>query len=176
MHLLAQDLWQTQTRPSGSHWLYVFRRVVKSYPYINIGQANRSKVAQEFFDYGRVYERSWDLSVSPTHTWHANSDTTTQSFYLYRSYNIDAHQSPLILVPTKQLEHFLDSINRKLDTNLVVPTENNSQFKVTFEDNSTPRPRYLGRANSKTMAEGLINACPPSYFKLNDEVTAVGGE
>ena len=79
-------------------------------------------------------------------------------------------------MPTKQLEHLLDSINRKLNTNLVVQAEEDSQFKVKFLDDGTPRPRYLGRANNKVMAESLRNACPPSYFKLDHEESADGGK
>lgn len=133
-------------------------QTVKTYPYLNIGNTNRSKVAEEFFDLGKVYERSWDF------------------FYLYRSTKVDPNQSPFILVPTKQLEHLLDCINRTLNINLSVKTEEDSRFKVTFEDDGTPRPRYLGRANNKVMAESLRNGCPPSYFKLDDEESADGGK
>jgi len=165
----------SNTYVNGTCWLYP-RQTVKKYPYINIGYSNRSKVAEEFFDHGKVYERSWDLWAALSYIAYIHLHINSYSFYLYRSTKVDPNQAPFVLVPTKQFEHFLDSINRKLDTNLVVQAGNDSQFKVTFEDDGTPRPRYLGRANNKAMAEGLRTSCPPSHFKLDDEENTDGGE
>jgi hypothetical protein len=36
-------------------------QTIKKYPYIYIGNANRQKVAELFFDRGKLYERTWDL-------------------------------------------------------------------------------------------------------------------
>ena len=150
---------------------------MKNYPYINIGYTNRSRVAEEFFDRGKVYERSWDLWAIPRHALKiVGPGANAYSFYLYRSTRVDPNQSAFILVPSKQLQHFLDSINRKLDVNLALQAEEDSQFKITFIDDGTPRPRYLGRANNKVMAESLRNSCPPSYYKLDDEESTDGGE
>ncbi|KAG9240102.1 hypothetical protein BJ878DRAFT_320174 [Calycina marina] len=124
---------------------------VKTYPYVNIGNIHRQKVAEAFFDKGRVFERSWDF------------------FYLYRSADANPKQTPFILVTTKQLEHFLKTINQSLMINLTVEAPEDSQFKVMFVDDGTSRPRYLGRTNSKIGFETLRNSCPASYFKPEGE-------
>jgi hypothetical protein len=66
-------------------------------------------------------------------------------------------------VPTKQLEAFLGFINRKLQDNLTVPVgAADGGFQVTFANDGTPRPRYLGRSTSKEMADDLQAIIPPS--------------
>lgn len=97
------------------------------------------------------------------------------SFYLYRSAAVNASQEALILVPTKQLKHFLQTINNTLNVNLTLPSgAAKGGFQVTFENDGTPRPRYLGRANNREMAEALRLAPPPSYYKLDGETDAHG--
>lgn len=97
------------------------------------------------------------------------------SFYLYRSSAGDANQAALILVPTKQFEHFVRTINSTLGINSILPSgTSNGGFQVTFESDGTPRPRYLGRAISKEMAESLRTAVPPSYYKLGGETDVHG--
>jgi hypothetical protein len=101
---------------------------------------------------------------------------TWYRFYLYRSTGIDA-QNPtaLILVPTQQFANFLQTINTCFHTHLTISSgSGNGAFQVTFNDDGTPRPRYLGRATNKDMAAKLRNDAPPSYFKLNNEPGAIG--
>jgi hypothetical protein len=101
--------------------------------------------------------------------------TSTYSFYLYRSSGVDPSQAALILVPTKQLEHLLRTINATLGTGLTIPSGGaTSGFKVTFENDGTPRPRYLGRSTDQEMAENLKTSAPPSHYKLDGEPDAFG--
>jgi hypothetical protein len=78
------------------------------------------------------------------------------SFYLYRLPS-DPTKQPIVLVPTKQFESFLWNINRKLGTSLRIPTGGKGAFHVTFDNDGTPQPRYLGRAtNRKVRSDGLL--------------------
>lgn len=70
---------------------------------------------------------------------------------------------------TRQLNHFLARINEDLRTKLTIPSGARGAFEVLFGDKSTPRPRYLGRANNKAAADELLLRVPPSNFKLDGE-------
>lgn len=132
-------------------------QTIKKYPYVYIGNANRQRVAEGFFDRGQLFDRTWDF------------------FYLYRSPREDPNEAALILVPTKQFEHFLRTINNKLSTHLSIPSGSaSSGFQVTFESDGMPRPRYLGRATNRDTAENLRVAVPPSYYKLDGEPDVIG--
>src|SRR5208282_4098975 len=67
-------------------------------------------------------------------------------------------------------------INRKLSTQLTIPTGGTQRggFQVTFENDGTPQPRYLGRSMNREMEGELKNAVPPSYYKLDGEPEAIG--
>ncbi|KAH8664978.1 hypothetical protein BGZ60DRAFT_410538 [Tricladium varicosporioides] len=115
---------------------------------------NREQVAEQFFDGGKVCDRVWDF------------------FYIYRMKS-DPNLQPILLVPTKQFEHFLKVINHTLKTNLTIPYDGESRvtaFEVRFPTNSTPRPRYLGRSITQAKADELKSNVPPSYFKAPGEV------
>jgi hypothetical protein len=89
---------------------------------------------------------------------------------------VDPNKVALILVPTKQFEHFLRTISEKLRINLTLPSgAANYGFQVAFENDGTPRPRYLGRATNRDMAENLKTTAPPSYYKLDGEPDAIDG-
>ncbi|KAL5326879.1 hypothetical protein ACEPPN_004568 [Leptodophora sp. 'Broadleaf-Isolate-01'] len=129
---------------------------VKKYPYTYVGVNNRQRVAEGFFDRGKISNEPWDF------------------FYIYRGPS-DLNLQPILLVPTRQVESFLKRINQKLHTSLTLPTGGaNGSFQVTFNNDGTPQPRYLGRSVNNEMAESLRNNVPPHYFKLNGEPGAVG--
>jgi hypothetical protein len=87
------------------------------------------------------------------------------SFYLYRA-SVEPNQQALLLVPTKQFERFLATINRSLKTHLTIPAGGaNGAFSVTFENDGTPQPRYLGRSTSREMADNLKENVPPRYYR-----------
>ena len=73
------------------------------------------------------------------------------------------------MVSTKSFEAFLATINRSLKTQLTIPLGGNGGFQVTFENDGTPRPRYLGRSTNKQIAKHLRNFIPPSEFKIPGE-------
>ncbi|TVY54585.1 Uncharacterized protein LSUE1_G009553, partial [Lachnellula suecica] len=124
---------------------------VKKYPYSYIGTGNRQKVAEGFFDQGKISDGVWDF------------------FYLYRLKS-DVNLQPILLVPAKQFQDFLEVINRSLSTSLAMPSGGkNGAFMVSFENDGTPRPRYLGRTTNEEAAETLRNNIPPTYYKPKNE-------
>ncbi|PQE14580.1 qde-2-interacting protein [Rutstroemia sp. NJR-2017a WRK4] len=127
-------------------------KTVTKYPYSYIGNANRAMVVEHFFNKGRCYNQTWDF------------------FYLYRL-SEDDNQSPILLVPTKQVEYFLAVINRSLGTSLTIPSGAKGAFKTVFNNNNdgVPFPRYLGRALNQKMADDLREVIPPRYYKLDGE-------
>ncbi|KAM3068689.1 hypothetical protein ACMFMG_010868 [Clarireedia jacksonii] len=129
-------------------------KTVTGYPYSYIGNANRSMVAENFFHHGRCYNQTWDF------------------FYLYRLQE-DNNQSPILLVPTKQLEYFLTVINQSLGASLTIPSGAKGAFKTVFNNDGTPYPRYLGRALNQRMADGLREVIPPRHYKLDGEPPVV---
>lgn len=62
-------------------------------------------------------------------------------------------RDPLILVPTAQFEHFLDTVNAHLGVSLSVPKhgKNSEMFQVVFEGLGLPRPRFMGRITTESM-------------------------
>jgi hypothetical protein len=93
----------------------------------------------------------------------------SRSFYIHHHPQSQG-QSAIQLVPTAQFEAFLKEINRTLKISLAIPSGSPGHaFQVTFEDDTTPQPRYLGRAESKEMADDLKLAIPPSSFRPNGE-------
>lgn len=82
----------------------------------------------------------------------------------------DANQTAMLLVTTKQVENFLEVINLELNTQLTIPSGGaKGVFQLTFENDGSPRPRYLGRSTNREMAENLRNAIPPRWFKPKGE-------
>ncbi len=82
---------------------------------------------------------------------------------------------PILLVPTQQVESFLQRINLAIGTALTLPTGGaNGSFQVTFTNDGNPQPRYLGYSDNSEMAESLRHNVPPHYFQLDGEPGAVG--
>ena len=104
--------------------------------------------------------------------WPTANKTLTRSFYVHR-HGSDSSIPAILMVPTKQLQAFLIIINQTLKIQLTIPSGGaNDVFQVTFANDGTPRPRYLGRSTTKAMAEDLRTAIPPSWFKAPGELAA----
>ncbi|KAL7950406.1 hypothetical protein V8C42DRAFT_306387 [Trichoderma barbatum] len=103
-------------------------KVILAYPDSFIGNANRPR-AKPFFD--KILEdRAWDF------------------FYLYHPEK--PVEKPRLLVPSVQLEAFLEGINRELGTSLAIPGgANQDRFYMRFGQGDTPRPRYLKRSRDQ---------------------------
>jgi hypothetical protein len=89
------------------------------------------------------------------------------SFYIYRLKH-DQNFKPIIIIPTSQFIHFLDVINEDLGTKLAIPVGNKA-FSISFTNDRTPRPRYLGRSTTPATASRLIEEVPPTYYRRPNE-------
>ena len=93
----------------------------------------------------------------------------TCSFYI-RRLTSDCNQTPIILVPTRQFETFLKIVSQKLKIQLAIPSGGGvSAFEITFDNDDTPRPRYLGKSTDREMADNLHSTVPPHWFKHRTE-------
>ncbi|RDL40730.1 uncharacterized protein BP5553_00709 [Venustampulla echinocandica] len=136
---------------AAGHEDFVPFQVVKKFPFVHASKDDQKIVCPEFFDQGKLYNRTWDF------------------FYVYR---LESHPNlnPIILVPTKQFKGFLHIINEALATQLHIPTGSKSAaFAVTFCTPGLPRARYLGRSTNQDMAESLRQNVPPAYLTLPGE-------
>lgn len=62
-----------------------------------------------------------------------------------------------------------------MDTQLTIPSGgSNAGFRLMFDNDGTPRPRYLGRSTNSEMVTNLHRNIPPSYYKLDGEPRAMG--
>ncbi|KAI6359884.1 hypothetical protein MCOR25_006927 [Pyricularia grisea] len=119
-------LGQGQLAPreeSFTSWL-----LIEKYPANFIGNGNRP-AASKYFQTPAIYNNQiWDF---------------------YYIQNPDPGRLPVLLVPTKQLQHLLNYTNAALGINLTIPIGINAdKFRVRFGLGGTPRPRFLGRTAS----------------------------
>lgn len=96
---------------------------------------------------------------------HDTDSVFPTSFYIY-PLPVQA-QKPIILVPTLQVEQFLQSINCSLGCNLSLPSS--ASFKTSFPIDGTPRPWYLGRSTDREVAEGLKLSAPSASWRPDTE-------
>lgn len=117
-------------------WKFLIR-----YAELYVGKTN-TPIVEPYFDGNAIFENQiWDF------------------FYLYEPEDLNA--PPILFVPTSRLGTLLSKINKKHDIALKVPDGSYSKFFYKFNSNqSTPRPRYLGRTildatSLKTLLDGL---------------------
>lgn len=80
-------------------------------------------------------------------------------FYIHT--RIPSASNPLLLVPAAEVEAFFSEINTELNLQLGFPvTEANRHFVLGFDQEGSPRPRYLGRIKSKQDLERLETKIP----------------
>ncbi|KAI1742216.1 hypothetical protein F4680DRAFT_413248 [Xylaria scruposa] len=109
-------------------------KLVQEYPRMYVGKTNQGP-AVEFFKHTLLKGRVWDFFCL--------GDPTGK-------------RQPLLLVPTVQFEAYLHIANGELDTRLTIPRGGaGKRFALAFGDWDTPRPRFLGRANSASALETL---------------------
>lgn len=104
---------------------------------------------------------------------------TLDSFYIYKKKQLAKKENPteqdnptkkdkptrktesILLVPTGQFEHLLDVVNAEYETLLKIPEgRNRDKFTLSFGAGNGPRPRFLGRSDSKAAFEALKAAVP----------------
>jgi hypothetical protein len=90
------------------------------------------------------------------------------SFYIYPPPPIS--QRAVLLLPSRQVEHFFLTINKNLGTRLALPEDAvEAGFLVDFPEDGMPRPRYLGRSTEREMAEALKQSVPSRTYKPDGE-------
>ncbi|KAI1126672.1 hypothetical protein F5Y10DRAFT_293468 [Nemania abortiva] len=141
-------------------------KLVKKYPHTYVGKSNSRQVA-EFFKETLLKDRVWDF---------------------FSQYDPTGGRDPLLLVPTAQFERYLDVANNQLNGNLSIPQgRSGERFSLTFGEWDTPRPRFLGRANSASAvdalrarmhtlpADDLSNLTPACYQMYCDKMDQIYG-
>ncbi|OTA91554.1 hypothetical protein M434DRAFT_75985 [Hypoxylon sp. CO27-5] len=110
-------------------------KLIRLYPHSHVGKQNQEYVAG-FFKAMLFEGRAWD-------------------FYCLLDPGENGRH-PLLLVPSAQFEEFLDEINLHLTVQFSIPRgQACEEFYVTFGDGNTPRPRFLGHADSDEALEAL---------------------
>ncbi|KAI3344110.1 hypothetical protein F4824DRAFT_507909 [Ustulina deusta] len=109
-------------------------KLVRDYPRMYVGKSNGQQVV-EIFKQTLLKDRVWDF---------------------FSQCDPKATNAPLLLIPTIQFEQFLNIVNHMIDGELAIPQGNaGERFSLTFGEWDTPRPRFLGRANSTSALDAL---------------------
>ncbi|KAI9843863.1 MAG: hypothetical protein M1838_002420 [Thelocarpon superellum] len=121
-------------------------KAVQKYPYKHLSKALKGPVSDAFFAGGKFWKRHWNI------------------YYVYPPQFTDT--KPLLLLPAHQVDAFFELINTKLRTRLHFPEPSEEPgFLLHFSDDGTPRPRFLGRCNSKAGFEELEMMMPSEDFQ-----------
>ncbi|KAJ2988080.1 hypothetical protein NUW58_g4161 [Xylaria curta] len=109
-------------------------KLVRQYPYMYVGKMNQKRVA-DLFKETLLNDHAWDFF--------SQCDPT-------------ARRDPLLLVPTIQFEEYLNVANEQLGIQLAIPRGRaEERFFLKFGEWDTPRPRFLGQANSASGIDAL---------------------
>ncbi|KAI3336696.1 hypothetical protein HD806DRAFT_14873 [Xylariaceae sp. AK1471] len=140
-------------------------KLVQGYPYLFVGKSNQESVAK-FFKATLLENRVWDFF--------SQSDPAT------------ATRGPLLLIPTIQFEQYLNVTNHQLGGELSIPRGSaRERFFLTFGEWDTPRPRFLGRADSASAldvlkalvhtlpADNLSHLSPACYQMYRDKMDKI---
>lgn len=101
-------------------WRFLIR-----YAELYVGKTN-TPIVEPYFDNEAIFDNQiWDF------------------FYLYEPEDLNI--TPVLFVPTSQLEALLRKINEKHGIALKLPDGGHSKFIYKFRCQATPKPRYLGR-------------------------------
>ncbi|KAL9129988.1 MAG: hypothetical protein Q9217_001710 [Psora testacea] len=99
---------------------------VNKYPYKHLQDEEKVVVSDNFFAHGAFRERGWSC------------------YYIHTK--LDSTQKPLILIPEVEVEEFFKEITMTLDIQATFPeVTKDPGFQLEFQEERSPRPRYLGR-------------------------------
>ncbi|KAF9889100.1 hypothetical protein FE257_008077 [Aspergillus nanangensis] len=100
---------------------------VSRYPYKFIRGELTQKVASQFFDAGKFWDRCWDI------------------YYIHPPPRVSSRH--LLLVPEPQVRIFLQEINNILECNLSIPSDSEKGMFLQFTKNANfPQPIFLGQS------------------------------
>ena len=81
---------------------------------------------------------------------------------------------PIMLLPLNQVKHLMDQINAAFKTNIDCPPD---PFTVSFFDDGTPQPKYLGVSRSRddlADMEASIPIAPDDYAEYREDLPQRG--
>ncbi|EXJ85621.1 hypothetical protein A1O1_05987 [Capronia coronata CBS 617.96] len=137
-----------QGHPATGHFCQF--SLAAKFPYKYMNDSN-DRVSRRFFAQNKFYERTWDL------------------YYLNPPYTTSA--KPILLVPHAQCQKLVDEIGDTFKIPVSVPE---SPFTLTFYDDGTPQPKFLGTSRSREKAGKLqdsIPAAPVEHGECPDDAT-----
>ncbi|KAI0429698.1 hypothetical protein F5Y09DRAFT_356807 [Xylaria sp. FL1042] len=109
-------------------------KLIRGYPRNYVGKSKQEQVS-EIFKETLLKGRVWDF---------------------FSQSGPSVTDGPLLLVPTIQFEQFLMVVNQEIDGELAIPQGcAGERFSLTFGEWNTPRPRFIGRANSASVLDAL---------------------
>ncbi|KAL4897164.1 hypothetical protein BDV59DRAFT_190949 [Aspergillus ambiguus] len=112
---------------------------VARFPYRHVKGELSQKVASQFFDGGKFWERRWDL------------------YYIQPPRRVSPRH--ILLVPMAQVRTFFQEINTALQCSLTLPSETQG-LKLTFENPNFPSPKFLGQSVSRQAKDRLESQIP----------------
>ncbi|EEP82674.1 predicted protein [Uncinocarpus reesii 1704] len=116
--------------------------VISRFPYKYLKGDLSEKVAKAFFDAGKFWSREWDL------------------YYVYPPTSVSPN--PLLLVPPQaQVQRLLDEINQKFGCATSIPAQEEMGVLLSFVNDGTPLPQFLGRSASNEVKSRLERSIPP---------------
>ncbi|KAL4954488.1 hypothetical protein BDW69DRAFT_139486 [Aspergillus filifer] len=125
---------------------------LSKFPYHHIHGDLMQKVASGFFDKGQFWERPWDL------------------YYIHATPRLGGR--PIVLVTSAQARKFFREINKSLDCNLVLPSDEEKGLMLRFNRDEFPQPTFLGQSTSQA-AKDQLEATIPQASTLRVEADAL---
>ncbi|KIX06245.1 uncharacterized protein Z518_04220 [Rhinocladiella mackenziei CBS 650.93] len=129
------------------------------YKYMN---DSHDRVSRHFFAANKFYDRTWDLYVaySFANVLPVSGDLYTnirRSYYLEPPYTLGG--KPILLIPYAQAEQLIHEIGQTFQIAVSVPK---FPFTLTFYDDGTPQPTFLGTSRSRSEVGDLQASIPPT--------------
>jgi hypothetical protein len=161
-------------RPKDGFYFVPFKTVQK-YPHLFVGRASKDQVHDEkprnrtIFKFPltpsagcSILQRHFtqrsclgfvrDINTSPSMYWSKDAHCN----HSFSQQDPSTARDPLLLVPTAQFKQYLNVVNSRLQKQLTIPRDGaKGKFFISFGEFDTPRPRYLGRANSVAALDAL---------------------
>ncbi|RMZ83119.1 hypothetical protein DV738_g1261, partial [Chaetothyriales sp. CBS 135597] len=130
-----------QGNPAVGHFCRL--ALVAKFPYKYLKDPS-GEISRHFFANQKFYQRTWDL------------------YYLH-PVQASASSQPILLLPYSQVKALIDEISTTFKIEVSVPS---APFTLSFFDDGTPQPVFLGRTSSRADINELQDSIPgpsPGY-------------
>ncbi|KAL8863540.1 MAG: hypothetical protein Q9178_000221 [Gyalolechia marmorata] len=123
---------------------------VNKWPYKFFHHVDSETISKAFFAAGKFRTRGWTL------------------YYIHTLLNNAS--KPLILVPAAEVQALFDDIKKELRLLVYFPHEEQEPgFLLSFTEEGSPRPRYLGRFDLQHSLDDMEAKIPPYTYEDNGE-------